>query len=253
MADRRDLRQCVIALTEKVFHLRRQVECATSHWEQRRDGLINFKIMGSFKGVILQDSRVVRQGKRTKPFAEFMKRTRSAPNQIRAAANFPGTSRTVVKHLRNANIHNRRTASKEGLTEGQVDDRLAFATGWRDFDWGSVIFIDKTSISSDCESRGHVYPEPRTRYDTRYIQRRERSGWFSVSCWGWISRSGVGVLERVHGKFNAPHILENVMLPSVRVWNPEGNLIFQQDKHPVHCSMSVQIWLARGAQIDLMR
>ena len=42
--------------------------------------------------------------------------------------------------------------------------------------------------------------------------------------------AGVGVLERTHGRFNAPkyvRISENVMLPSVRVWNPGGNLIFQ--------------------------
>ena len=45
----------------------------------------------------------------------------------------------------------------------------------------------------------------------------------------WMSPAGVGVLERIHGRFNSPqyvHILENVMFPSVRVWNPKGNLIF---------------------------
>ena len=141
---------------------------------------------------------------------------------------------------------------KVGLTDGQAVDRLTFATGWRDFDWGSVIWTDKTSISSDCESRGHVYREPGTRYDTRYIQRRE-VGRFSVSCWGWMSR--IGVLERIHGRFNAPQhdrILENVMLPSVRVYNPEGNLIFQQDNHFVHCSMGVQKWFVRMLEIELI-
>ena len=140
-----------------------------------------------------------------------------------------------MNRLRDANIHCRRAASKEGLTEGKVVDRLAFAIGWRNFDWGSVIFSDETSISSDCESRGHVYREPGTRYDTLYIQRRERSARFSVSCWGWISRAGVGMLECIHGRFKAPqyvHILENVMIPSVRVRNPKGNLILQQDNHP---------------------
>ena len=176
-------------------------------------------------------------------------------NQIRTAANFPGTFRTVIHRLSDANIYCRRAASKEGLTEGEAVDRLAFATGWRNFDWGSVIFTDETSISSDCESRGHVYREPGTRYDTRYIQRRERYGRFSLSCWGWMFRAGVGVLERIHARFNGPkylHILENVMLPSVRVWNPEGNLIFQQDNHPVHCSMGVRGWFARRPEIELI-
>ena len=132
-------------------------------------------------------------------------------NHIRAAANFPGTSRMVKNHLRDANIDCRRAASKEDLTEGQAIDRLAFATGWRDFDWGRVIFTDETSISSDCESCGHVYRELGTRYDTHYIQQRERSGRFSVSCWGWMSCDGVCVIECIHGRFNEPqyvHILE---------------------------------------------
>ena len=52
-----------------------------------------------------------------------------------------------------------------------------------------------------------------------------------------MSRAGVGVLERIHGRFNAleyVHLLENVMLPSVRVSNPEGKLIFQQ--LTTHCT-----------------
>ena len=163
-------------------------------------------------------------------------------NHISDAANFPDTSRMVLNHLRVVNIHCRRAASEENLTEGQTVDRLAFATSWRDFDWGRVISTDETSISSDYESRGHVYREPGTRYDTCYIQRRERSERFSLSCWGWMSRDGIGLIERIHGRFNAPqcvYILESVMLPSVRVWNPVGNLIFQQDNH-VHCSMGIQ-------------
>ena len=71
--------------------------------------------------------------------------------------------------------------SKEGLADGQAVDRLAFATGWRDFDWGRVIFTDETSIPSDCESRGHVYREPGNRYDTRYIQRRDVRDWDNLA------------------------------------------------------------------------
>ena len=160
-----------------------------------------------------------------------------------------------MNRLSDANIHCWRAASKEGLTNGQAVDRLALATGWRDFYWGRLIFSDGTSISSDCESRGHFYREPGTRYDTRYIQRRERLGRFSLSCWSWMPHAGVGVLERIHGRFNAPqyqHIFENVMLRSVRVRNPEGNLIFQQKNHPVRCSMGVQRWFTRRPEIDLI-
>ena len=70
-----------------------------------------------------------------------------------------------------------------------------------------------------------------------------------------MSRAGVDVLERILSRFNAPkcvHILENVMLPSVRVWNPEGNLISQKDNHPVHCSIGVERWFARRPEIELI-
>ena len=58
-----------------------------------------------------------------------------------------------------------------------------------------------------------------------------------------MSRANIGVLERIHGQFNAQqyqHILENVMLRSVRVRNSEVSLIFQQDNHPVRYSMGIQ-------------
>ena len=70
-----------------------------------------------------------------------------------------------------------------------------------------------------------------------------------------MSRAGVGMLEGIHGRFNAlqyQHIFENVMLCSVRVRNHEGNLIFQQDSHPVRCSMGVQRWFSRMPEIELM-
>ena len=70
-----------------------------------------------------------------------------------------------------------------------------------------------------------------------------------------MSRAGVGVLELIQGRFNGPqyqHISENVMLRLVRVRNSEGNLIFQQDNHPVRCSMGVQRWFARRPEIELI-
>ena len=78
----------------------------------------------------------------------------------KGCGHLPWQFRMVMNHLKDANIHCRRAASKESLTDGQAVDCLAFITGWRDFDWGSVIFTNETSISSDCYSRGHVYHEP---------------------------------------------------------------------------------------------
>ena len=70
-----------------------------------------------------------------------------------------------------------------------------------------------------------------------------------------MSRAGVCVLEGIHGRFNAPqyqHIFENVMLRSVRVRNPVGNLIFQHDNYPVRCRMGVKRWFAERPEIGLI-
>ena len=70
-----------------------------------------------------------------------------------------------------------------------------------------------------------------------------------------MPRAGVDVLEHIHGRFNAlqhVYILENVMFTSVRVWNSEGNVIFQQDNHPMHCSMGVQRWFMWRPEIELI-
>ena len=253
MADRRYLRQRVIALIENGF------SASEAGWRCQLSLRIaqrwvhKFKNYGEFQRrystgpppcSTREEDEAVRRVVEENSFCSV--------NHIRAVANFPGIFWTVMNCLRDANIHCWRATSKEGLIDEQAVDRLAFATGWWDFDWGSVIFSDETSISSDCESRGHVYREPGTRYDTRYVQWHER---FSLSCWGWMSHAGVGMLERIHSRFNAPqyrHIFENVMLHSVRVRNLKVNLIFQQDNHPVRCSMGIQRWFAWRPEIELI-
>ena len=130
----------------------------------------------------------------------------------------------------------------EILGEAQAVDRLAFATNRVDFDWRNVIFSDETTISSDYEGPVRVYREDGLRHDQRYVHRRERSGRFSISCWGWMSYDGPGVIERIDGRLNAEtyeHILENIFLPSARERFPEGTLLFQQDNHPVHYAASI--------------
>ena len=171
MADWRDLRQRFIALIENDFSAseavrRCQVRLRTAQrWAHKFQNYGEFQrcySTGRPRCSTREEDEAVRRVHEENSF-------RSA-NQIRGAAKFPGTSRAVMKRLGDANIHCRRTASKEGLTNERAVDRLAFATGWRDFNWGIVIFTYEIYISSDCESRGHVYREPGTRYDTRYIQ-----------------------------------------------------------------------------------
>ena len=120
-----------------------------------------------------------------------------------------------MNRLRDTNIRCRKAESKEDLTEGQAVDRLAFATGWRDFDWGSVILTDETSISSDCASSGHVYREPGTRYDTRYIH--VRSGRFSIEI--YLAQKNIPFMNlnettSENALFRILHNKQNFPLPS---------------------------------------
>ena len=170
MADRRDLRQRVIALIENGFSASEEGRSCNVPLRTAQRWAHEFQNYGECQ-MCYSTGRPrcsTREENEAVCWADEENSFHSA-NQIRAAANFPRSFRTVMNHLRDANIHCRRAASKEGLTDGQAVDSLAFATSWRNLHWGSVIFTDKTSISSDCESRGHVYREPGTWYDTCYI------------------------------------------------------------------------------------
>ena len=83
----------------------------------------------------------------------------------------------------------------------------------------------------------------------------KRSGRVSVHCWGWISHEGDEVLHRIEGHLDGlqyQHILQNVMVPSVRMRYPDGIIHLQQDHSSIHYSRVVQEWLSRQANIELL-
>ena len=82
----------------------------------------------------------------------------------------------------------------------------------------------------------------------------KRSGRVSVNCWGWISHEGAGILHRIEGHLDGlqyQQILQNVMVPSVRMLYPEGMIHLQQD-HSIHDSRVVQEWLSWQADVELL-
>ena len=135
MADRRDLRQCVIALIENGYSAseagrRCHVPLRTAQrWAHKFQNYGEFRRRYSTRRPCFstrEEDEAICRVHEENPFHSV--------NHIRAAAKFPDTSRMVLNRLRVANIHCRRAASEENLTEGQTVDHLAFATGWRDFD-----------------------------------------------------------------------------------------------------------------------
>jgi len=68
----------------------------------------------------------------------------------------------------------------------------------------------------------------------------KRSGRVSVH-WGWISHEGAGVLHHIEVHMEGlqyQHILQNVMVPCIRMLYPDGIMHLQQDHSSIHdCSV----------------
>ena len=200
-------------LLKMVFQIRRQVEGVTSHSGQRRGGLINFNIMGSAKSAILQDARVVWKGRGRSCSLSWWRELVPLCEPDKGCGQLPWQFLDGYEQLERCIYSLLECCVQRGLNR-QAVDRLAFTTGWRYFDWGSVIFSDETSISSDCESRGHVYREPGTRYElTISNEVRDRDD-LAYHAGAGCHMLVLVCLERIHGRFNVPqyqHILENVV------------------------------------------
>ena len=64
---------------------------------------------------------------------------------------------------------------------------------------------------------------------------------------------GAGMLHHIGhpDSLQYQHILQNLMLPSVRMLYPNGIIHFQQDHSSIHDSSVVQEWLSMQANVDL--
>jgi hypothetical protein len=66
---------------------------------------------------------------------------------------------------------------------------------------------------------------------------------------------GAGILHRIDGHLGGlqyQHILQNVMVPSVRTFYPDGIIHFQQDHSSIHDSRVVQEWPSLQADVELI-
>ena len=80
-------------------------------------------------------------------------------------------------------------------------------------------------------------------------------GRVSVHCWGWISNEGAGLLHYIQGHLDSlqyQHILQNVMMPSVRMLYTDAIIHLQQDHSSIRDSRVVKEWLLRQADVKLL-
>ena len=198
-----------------------------------------------------QDENVVLQARLT-PFKNS--------EQLRRDAHFPGSSKTVRRRLNEAGLKSRRAAKKQQLSDEHKLYRLAFAMDKIHFDWSDVIFSDECVFSSANDGPVRVFRPFGTRHDPDYVAGVYNTGRVSVACWGWMSSLGLGMLHRIEqgpdgrnltgGQY--VHILENIMVPSVRELYPDGIIKFQQDQSPVHKSQLVQNWFSSQTEVELI-
>ena len=110
---------------------------------------------------------------------------------------------------------------KEIGTDEHKPYRLAFAESNVGRKWERVIFADESTFSSANDGPILVYRPRGERYNSHlsvYVYLHTQC-LVSFLCWGWISHEGAGMLHRIGhlDSLQYQHILQNVMLPSVRI------------------------------------
>ena len=140
-------------------------------------------------------------------------------SELKVRSNFPGSIQTMRTSLRSYGIRTHRAAPKVSLTDAQIVDHFAFASSQKGFNWRNVVFSDEVTVSSSSKGPVLVYRMDGFPDGAHIVIQDERSGRISVSCWGWMSYEGAGVLDCIHGKFTTAAYLEmlkNVLVPPIR-------------------------------------
>jgi hypothetical protein len=175
---------------------------------------------------------------------------------LKAATSFPGHKRTVISRLKEAGLRARHAAVKELLTDDNKLYRLAFAESNVARPWDRVMSSDEATFSSASDEPVLVYRPRAECYNSQYtgMSTSTHSRRVSVHRWGWISHEGAVMLYRIEGHLYGlqyKHILQNVMVHSVRVLYPDGVIQFQQDHSSIHDSRVVRERLWQQANIEL--
>lgn len=156
--------------------------------------------------------------------------------------------KTVRKHLHAAGFRTYRPAKKIELSYAHRQARVRFAQQYLDFDWCNniVIYTDEKSFKSDKDGRKILWRQLGRRYDECCVLPTRTSGRITLAYWGWMSSMGPGELIEISGRMKKEtylEVLRDVMLPTVRVAYPDGQIYLIQDNCSVHKAGIVTQWL----------
>lgn len=156
---------------------------------------------------------------------------------------------TIRRHLKKAGIKHRKPARKIILSDAHKTARVRFARDYRDFDFSHAIFCDEKTFKSSQIGRRHLWRVDNTRYEPRNVVPNNESGRVVVNMWAWMSAAGPGELVYIPERSNGANyldLLQNTMLPTVRVVYPEEevrDIVFIQDNCPIHRCRLVSSWI----------
>ena len=137
---------------------------------------------------------------------------------------------TIIARLKAASLRAWHAAMKELLNDEHKLYHLAFAESNVDRKWDRVVFTDESTCTSAKDRSVLVYRPQRERYNPQYMSTCKRSGRACVHCWGCISHEGARVLHCIEGHLDGlqyQNILQNVMVPVVRMLYPDGIIHLQ--------------------------
>jgi len=132
---------------------------------------------------------------------------------------------------------------KEILDEEYNLHCLTFAESNVDRKWDRVTFSDESTFNSTNDGRVLVYRPLGERYNCQCMSTCKHTGRVSVHCWGRIFCKCAGMLHRKEGHLEGlqyQHILQNLMVPSVRMLYTDCLICFQQHQSPIHVDTSSQ-------------
>lgn len=165
---------------------------------------------------------------------------------------------TVRRRLLELGIRRRQPARKIFLSAAHKEARVRFAEQELHRNWANenVIFCDEKVFKSYSNYRQPLYRRDNSRYDEENLLFVRHSGRITMGMWGWMSVDGPGELVRIPPRMTGADyvdILENVMLPSVRIlYPPPEPIVFVQDNSSVHTSRIVQEWFRGHPEIELI-
>lgn len=158
-------------------------------------------------------------------------------------------------------IYCHRSARKTKISERNRTDRVDFCKDMIDNHnqeyYNRVVFTDETTFYTDNPTNRNVYRKRGVdrfeRYDIKYLNTVQMSGFISKGFWGCISRDGPIHLERIDGHFNSRmyvSMLRYRAIPALRRrYGSLNGLIYQHDNSRIHTAKLSMNYL-RGREFE---